>query len=147
MTAAVHPTLSTTVPGSATSSLWKPGLAAAGVAAVATTAIAEGARLLDVAVAVDGESIPIAGFAQMTLLFSIVGIAVASVLRRRAARPRHTFAMTTVVLTALSLLPDLMASTVAADKATLVLTHLAAAAIVIPAVTRRLPEARDAREL
>ena len=142
MTAAVDATPSTTVSGSATSSLWKPGLVAAGVAAVATTAVVAGARLLDVPVAVDGESIPIVGFPQMTLLFSIVGIAIAGQLARRASRPRHTFVVTTVVLLALSFVPDVTASTGTADKLTLMLTHLVAAAIVIPVVARRLAESR-----
>jgi hypothetical protein len=42
------------------------------------------------------------------------------------------------VLTALSVVPDLILSTDVATKATLVLTHLVAAAIVIPALSSRL---------
>ena len=45
---------------------------------------------------------------------------------------------TTVVLTALSLVPDAIADAATATKALLMVTHLVAAAIVIPAVARRL---------
>jgi hypothetical protein len=43
-----------------------------------------------------------------------------------------------VALTALSLAPDVLADAAPATKALLMLTHLVAAAIVIPAVARRL---------
>ncbi len=59
-------------------------------------------------------------------------------LSRTARRPRRTFVRTTVVLTALSLVPDVIADAAPATKALLMLTHLVAAAIVIPAVARRL---------
>ena len=48
------------------------------------------------------------------------------------------------MLTALSLVPDLMLSADVATKATLMAAHLVAAAIVIPVVSSRLPE-RSAR--
>lgn len=127
-----------TTPG--TRSLWKTGATAGVTAAVATTAIAAAARALDVSLAIDGESIPILGFAQLTLFFTAVGVVLAKGLARRAGRPRSTFVTTTVVLTVLSLVPDAVASADAASKVTLMLTHLVAAAIVIPAVSARLPE-------
>jgi Family of unknown function (DUF6069) len=43
------------------------------------------------------------------------------------------------VLTALSLVPDVAADAAAATKMLLMLAHLVAAAIVIPAIARRLP--------
>jgi hypothetical protein len=43
-----------------------------------------------------------------------------------------------MALTALSLVPDLLADALAATKMLLMLTHLVAAAIVIPAIARRL---------
>jgi hypothetical protein len=42
------------------------------------------------------------------------------------------------VLTALSLVPDVLADASAATKMLLMLAHVAAAAIVIPAIARRL---------
>ncbi len=44
------------------------------------------------------------------------------------------------MLTALSIVPDVILSAAISTKVTLVLTHLVAAAIVIPALARRLPE-------
>ena len=55
-----------------------------------------------------------------------------------ARRPRSTFVRTTVVLTVLSLVPDLIVDAAPATTALLMLTHLVAAAIVVPAVARRL---------
>jgi hypothetical protein len=43
-----------------------------------------------------------------------------------------------VALTALSLVPDVLADADTSTKAVLMVTHLVAAAIVIPAVARRL---------
>jgi hypothetical protein len=53
-----------------------------------------------------------------------------------ARRPRTVFVRATVVLTALSLVPDALAAT--ATKVLLMLTHVVAAAIVIPVIARRL---------
>jgi peptidoglycan/LPS O-acetylase OafA/YrhL len=128
-----------------TSSLWKAGLAAGVAAAAATTAVAAVAKAQDVEILTKhGDAIPLAGFAQMTLLFTVVGILLARSLRRRAAQPRRTLEITTVALTALSFVPDLLLSTDAASKATLMLTHAVAAAIVIPVLVGRMPERRSA---
>jgi hypothetical protein len=142
-----HPTTSLrpAAARSGTASLWRAGLAAAAAAAVATTGVVVTARALDVAVQTQpGQPIPLAGFAQMTVLFTVVGIVIARAMRRRAARPRATFGRTVLILTALSVLPDLLLSTDGGSKVTLVMTHLVAAAIVIPVLLARLPEARGA---
>jgi hypothetical protein len=47
---------------------------------------------------------------------------------------------TTLVLTGLSFLPDVFADAAAATKVTLVLTHVVAATIVIPALAARLAD-------
>ena len=61
--------------------------------------------------------------------------------RCRAARhPRRTFVRTTVALTLLSLLPDVLADAGASTRPTLALTHIVAAAIVIPRLARRLSD-------
>jgi len=149
MTATLTTAPSTLAPASAearTPSLWKAGLAAGVVAAGATTAIAAVAKAQDVEVLTKhGDAIPLAGFAQMTILFTVVGIVLARSLRRRAANPRRTLRTTTVALTALSFVPDLLLSTDAASKATLMATHVVAAAIVIPVLVGRMPETRAAR--
>ena len=122
-------------------SLVRTGAVAGVVAAVATTAIAAVAHGAGVSLeTAPGEEIPVLGFGQLTLFFTAVGVVLAAVLRRRARNPHSTFVKTTVVLTALSVVPDLMLSADAATKVTLIATHLVAAAIVIPALAARLPE-------
>jgi hypothetical protein len=123
-----------------TNSLWKTGAVAGVAAAAATTVVAAVARGLDVSLAIDGEAIPIAGFAQLTLFFTAVGVVLARVMARRASQPRSTFVTTTIALTVLSFVPDALLSADTASKLTLVVTHLVAAAIVIPALSARLPE-------
>ena len=120
-------------------SLWKPGLLAGLVAAVATTTVVMVARTADVPVAIQGEQIPLAGFAQLTLVATVIGIVIARVLSTRARHPRHTFVVATVALTAVSLVPDVLADATTASRLTLGLTHLVAAAIVIPTLAKRLP--------
>jgi hypothetical protein len=78
------------------------------------------------------------GFAVLTVICAVVGLVLALVLARSARRPRAAFVRTTIVLTALSLVPDVLADASAATKVLLMLTHVVAAAIVIPAIARRL---------
>ena len=63
---------------------------------------------------------------------------IAKGLSRWTQHPRTAFVRTTVALTALSLVPDLTADATSATKVTLMLTHLVAAAIVIPRLAHRL---------
>jgi hypothetical protein len=114
------------------------GLIATAVAAAATTAVAAAGEFAGVSLAVGGAPIPVAGFAMLTAVFSVVGLVLALVLARTVRRPRTAFVRTTVVLTALSLVPDVLADASTATKVLLMLTHVVAAAIVIPAVARRL---------
>ena len=90
--------------------------------------------------ALDGEQIPLAGFAQMTLLGAAIGVVLAKALSRWSAMPRRTFVAATVALTALSTVPDLAAPATAASKIVLIATHLVAATIVIPAMAGRLAD-------
>jgi hypothetical protein len=87
---------------------------------------------------VAGATIPATGFAVLTAIFSVAGLVIATVLRRFARHPRAAWIRTTVALTVLSFVPDLMADAGVATKMLLMLTHVVAAAIVIPAVARRL---------
>lgn len=123
----------------ARTTVWKHGVAASVLAAVATTAAAGAASAAGVSFADStGASIPIAGFAQLTLVFSLIGVGLAAILSRRARRPRSTFVRTTVALTALSLVPDATFGFDVASAATLMSLHVLAAAIVIPTLARRL---------
>ena len=119
--------------------VWKYGVAAAVVASVATTVLATIASAAGVSFADStGASIPIAGFAQLTLAFSLIGVGIAAVMARKAHRPRRTFVRTAVALTALSFVPDLTFDFDAGSAATLITLHTVAAAIVVPTLAGRL---------
>ena len=124
--------------GSRTRALAGTGLAATAAASAATMIVAAAGSAAGISLDVSGAPIPISGFGVLTAIFSLVGVVLAAVLSRTAGHPRNAFVRTTVVLTALSLVPDAIADAHPATKALLMLTHLVAAAIVIPAVARRL---------
>lgn len=114
------------------------GVAAAVVASAATMAAAAAAgHAAGISLDMAGQPIPVSGFGTLTVIFSLVGVALAAVLSRTARRPRHIFLRTTVVLSALSLVPDALADSAPSTKALLMFAHLVAAAIVIPALARR----------
>lgn len=117
---------------------WRPAALATLGAAAATTAVAAVAHAAGVSLAIEGEQIPLAGFAQLTVFFAIIGIVFAAALRRWAGNPRVTFVRTTIALTALSLVPDVIVNASVDTKLTLMVTHIVAAAIVIPVIAARL---------
>jgi hypothetical protein len=117
-----------------------PGLVSGAIAAVATSTTVLLAHAAGEDVAVGGEQIPVAGFAQFVLVGALIGIALARIFSRRAQRPRSTFVRTTLVLTALSIVPDLVVDASSPSKLVLVLTHVIAAAIIIPTLAARLPQ-------
>ncbi|KAB1916355.1 DUF6069 family protein [Micromonospora sp. AMSO31t] len=116
----------------------RTGVVATVAASAATMAVAAAGHAAGVSLDLGGAPIPVAGFGVLTAVFSLVGVVIAALLSRFARRPRRTFVRTTVVLTVLSLVPDVIADAGVATKALLMLTHLVAAVIVIPAVARRL---------
>ncbi len=119
--------------------VWRQGVAAALVASVTTTVLAAVASAAGISFADStGHSIPIAAFAQLTLVFSLLGVGLAAVMARRARRPRTTFTRTAVALTVLSFVPDLTFGFDAGSAATLMTLHTVAAAIVVPTVAGRL---------
>jgi hypothetical protein len=120
-------------------SLLLNGAGATVLAAVATTTVAVAGRAVGISLDLSGQPIPASGFATLTIIFSIIGLLIAVGLRRFASHPRTTWIRTTVALTALSLVPDLLVDAAVGTKALLMLTHLVAAVIVVPAVARRLP--------
>ncbi|HEX7134692.1 MAG TPA: DUF6069 family protein [Iamia sp.] len=119
--------------------VWRTGAVAGLVAAGATTVVAALARAVDIGLEVDGEAIPLAGFAQVTVMSVLIGLVLASVLARRARHPRSTFTRATVALTAVSCIPSVLLPSDVGTQVALVATHVVAAAIVIPAVRDRLP--------
>ena len=132
-------------PGAERLPIWKHGVAAAVVAAIATTILAAIASAAGVEFA-NGqngdESIPIPTFAVFTLIFSLIGVGIAAVMARKARRPRSTFVRTAVVLLLLSYIPDLTFGFDAASAVTLMALHTVAAAIVVPTLARCLPTDR-----
>jgi hypothetical protein len=121
--------------------VWRAGAISGLTAAAATTAMVVVARAADIAVDVDGERIPLFGFAQLTLVGAILGVVLAKFVSKFAARPRRTFVAVTSVLTALSVVPDLLIEASTGSKLVLIATHLVAAAIVVPALAGRLDRA------
>jgi hypothetical protein len=124
-------------------SIWKHGVAAAVAASVATSILAAVASGAGVSFADStGASIPRAAFAELTLVFSLIGVGLAAVIARKARTPRSTFARTAVALTALSFVPDLTFGFDSGSAATLITLHTVAAAIVVPTLIRRLARTR-----
>ncbi|MET0422689.1 MAG: DUF6069 family protein [Actinoplanes sp.] len=88
-----------------------------------------------------GESIPLAGFAVVTGVFSVVGVVIAAALGRWSARPAERFRWTALTLTAISLVPPSVSGANAATVTALIVLHLIPAAVMIPALTRSLSAA------
>jgi L-alanine-DL-glutamate epimerase-like enolase superfamily enzyme len=87
-----------------------------------------------VSLEVDATAIPISAFALWTLVGAALGVLLARLVHRR-----RRFLEVTVVATGLSLIPPIALPDDAATKAVLVSTHLVAAAIIIPSLSRGLP--------
>ena len=142
MTTTPSPSTLTPAPTAAGRSIGRTAAIAGAVAAVATTAIGAIAKAADVPLVIGDREIPVPMFAVFTLVGAALGAVIATVLQKRSRQPRRAFVFTTVVLTALSLVPDLTADATTATKLTLVGAHLVAAAVVVPALAPRLTAAR-----
>lgn len=120
--------------------LWRTGARAGLVAAGATAAYAAVVSAAGVSLAVGGEDVPVLGFAQVTFVCAMLGAAIAVVLARRARHAQQTFVRTTLALTALSFVPDVFADAPVGTRIALAVSHVIAAAIVIPALAARLSD-------
>jgi Family of unknown function (DUF6069) len=78
----------------------------AGLVAAGTTAVAAALHAAGVSLEVDGEMIPLAGFAQTTFLGAVIGGVLLAVLNRRRRSAHRLFLQTAVALTALSCIPS-----------------------------------------
>ena len=118
----------------------RAGVAAGLVAAALNMVVVALADAGDVSLTVDdsGRPIPLVGFAQVTLVCALIGIAIAAVLRRLSARPVTWFTRITVALTTVSLILPMLVDAEAATRVLLIATHLIAAAIIIPVIAKRL---------
>ncbi|WP_230993563.1 DUF6069 family protein [Streptomyces endocoffeicus] len=109
------------------------GLVLAAGGAVAATVVAAAADAAGVSLEIAGERIPLLGFTQLAFVFSVVGVALAAAFRRWSGRPARVFVRTAVALVAVSFLPGLLTPDAgAATRVTLIATHIAVAAILIP---------------
>ncbi len=109
------------------------GALAGAIAAVCTTATAAIASAAGVSFEVSAEPIPLPAFALWTVLSATIGALLA-----RLLRDRQRFVAVTVIGTGLSLIPSIALPDDTATKAALVGTHILAAAIIIPALSRQL---------
>jgi hypothetical protein len=116
------------------------GVLATVVAMAATTLTAALARSLgaDFELPAGGETIPLPGFAVVTGVFSLVGVGIAAALLRWSDRPAARFVWTAGSLTAISLVPPLLAGADAATVVALIGLHLVAAAVMISILWRGL---------
>lgn len=128
-----------------TTPVWRVGALATVAAAIVTELFALATKALGVPMEAGSPGggaaapIPVGGFAVSVLIWSAVGTVLAVILARRAKRPARTFVVTTVVLTVLSLAsPALAGDTATSTKVVLALSHLVAAAVVIPLLALRL---------
>jgi len=106
------------------------------VAAGAVTGVAAAVHAAGVSFSVDGEMIPLAGFAQMTFLGAVIGGVLLAVFNRRSGAARRRFLETVVALAALSCVPSVVWPDDVASKVALVALHVLAAAIIVPALVR-----------
>jgi hypothetical protein len=138
------PSITTPTPTSAstsstdtrTGSLRRTTLVVGVVAAAIAAAVAAGVHAAGVPLEVEGEMIPLPGFAQMTFVGAVIGGLLLAVLNRRSAAPGRRFVQATVALTALSCVPSVAMPEDVATKVALVAIHLLAAAIVVPVLLR-----------
>lgn len=124
--------------------VWPRGLAATAIAAVATNLMAVAAKAAGVDFGSSLGEVPIAAFPMLTVYCSLIGIIIAEVTIRVAKLPRSTFQITAIVLTGLSLIPDVLPlfEFDLAFVGVLCLTHVVAAAIVVPMIASRMEERR-----
>ena len=132
MTTATIDTTTTPNDGTTSHPIRRATLVSGAAAAVGTTAFAAAADAAGVPFAIDGETIPLLGFAQMVALGAVIGGVLAAVMHRRQ------FVVLAVVLTALSCIPSVTMPPDTATRLALVATHVLAAAIIVPALARQI---------
>jgi peptidoglycan/LPS O-acetylase OafA/YrhL len=123
------------VPSRLTSTLPRTTVSVGVLAAAVTTAGAVAFRAAGVPLAVHGK-IPLAGFAQITIIAAIIGGVLLALLNRRSYAPRQRFAQFAIGLTAISCVAPAAFADTTASKIALAALHLVAAAIIIPVLAR-----------
>lgn len=118
--------------------LLRAGVLAGVAAAVVTTVVAVVAKAADVSLEVDGTEVPVPAFAWWSVIGTVMGVALVLVLGER-----RRFVAVTAVGTALSLVPPILAGDDAATRLVLVVTHLLAAAVIVPVLARLTDAGQD----
>lgn len=132
--------------------VWRVGALAAVAASAVTEIYGAVARAVGVPMAVGNpgatKTVPLnfGAFTIGVVTCTFVGTILAVVLARKAKRPARTFTRVAVALTMLSFVnPVVAGATASSTKVTLVVAHVIAAAIVIPAFVHRLSAVERAR--
>jgi len=127
--------------------VWRVGVKATLLGAVATEAFSLVFRAAGVPMkaadpgAAAAKAIPVGGVGMAVVIWGLVGVVMAVVMARTLRRPARPFVITTVVLTALSILgPAVAPHTAVSTQLVLSLAHVLAAAIVIPPLAHRLAD-------
>lgn len=135
VTTTTHPSerLARTTP----SSSLRRTTAIVGVAAAAiTTAAAAALHAAGVSFEIDGEMIPLLGFAQMTFIGVVIGALILAGLNRWSGCARNRFVQVAVALTALSCVPSIVMPDDIGSQIALVTLHIVPAAIIVPVLAR-----------
>lgn len=135
MTATTIPTTVFSTP-TRTGSLRRATVVSGLAGAAVTTAAAAALDAAGVSFAIEGETIPLAGFAQLTFIGAVIGGVLLAVLNRRSPAAARRFVQATVVLTAASCIPSVAWPDDAATKLALVALHVLAAVVIVPALAR-----------
>jgi Family of unknown function (DUF6069) len=160
MTATIDPTTTTTTTTAAEAAgslrsrlaarpLWLVGVGAVAAGAVVTILFSAAAKAIDIPLAASNsedtaaEVIPAWGFGFAVTLCGVLGVLFALACNRWAKRPARTFAITAVVFTVVSFGSPLTAqNATTATRVALELSHVVAAAVIIPLIASRLPHTR-----
>jgi len=129
-----------TVPVATRGRTWRSTVLAGFASAAVVTAVAAAAHAAGVSLAIQGEMIPLAGFAQNTFIGAVLGGLLLAVLNRCSRAPRRRFLQATAALTVLSCVPSIAWPDDTATKSVLVALHLLAAAIIVPVLARHAHE-------
>jgi hypothetical protein len=106
------------------------------IAAAVVTSVAGLAHAAGVSFEIDGETIPLLGFAQLTLVGAVVGGFLLAGFERWSAAPRRRFVQSVVALTVLSCVPSVTMPDDVTTKLALVALHVLAATIIVPVLLR-----------
>jgi hypothetical protein len=131
--------------------MWFVGAVAAAISSVvviALVAIAEAAGVpMEVAESstTQPEHIPLVGYGSVLVFSTLIGLLLATAMGRWVGRPRRTFVIAALVLTAVSFAFPATTTATTATKVVLEITHVIPAALIISAIAANLPSRRTHR--